>query len=261
MKHKIKVRAWLVLTALFAFGCKDPAATSCGQDGSYSEDDLGAYCAYAVIAGGFSCPVALPFRFEVGLPGGGSGVVCTNRSSGGSEDFELPSDACRSLGAAPSCRVRSAATAALVNDCITLATRFRDLCAESNGETSERVCLWEAYRDLCRTGNTQLLVDSMECLDINFCRTFSDANDGNACLNELHARAQPATVRERIVSQCTQCGGDCSTSFGQGEIIPYLPSSEFQELASCGLEACTLDDLLSECSDVGPSFERFNQCT
>jgi hypothetical protein len=102
----------------------------------------------------------------------------------------------------------------------------------------------------------------MKCMDLDLCRTFSDANDGNACLGELHSRAQPAAARERLVSQCTQCGGgaECSTTYGQAEIIPYLPSMELQDLSSCGLDACTIDGFLTECADVSPALDRFSQC-
>jgi hypothetical protein len=132
--------------------------------------------------------------------------------------------------------------------CIELATTFRDNCAASNGEGDERVCLWEGYVDLCRTGDTALLIASMECLDRTQCRAFSDANEGNACLASVHAAHQEPALREAIEAQCAACGAQtCEPS--QFEIVPYLLKSAAAPFGACaGADACTLDALVAACT-------------
>ncbi|WP_236517432.1 hypothetical protein [Sandaracinus amylolyticus] len=136
--------------------------------------------------------------------------------------------------------------------CVELATHFRDHCADANGEDDARVCLWEGYVELCRTGDTALLIAAMECLDDTQCRSFSDANEGGACLDALHA-AQPASaLRDAIEAHCAACGQTCPAS--QIEIFPYLPASAATALESCGgADACTADAFFAACTpEIAP---------
>jgi hypothetical protein len=75
---------------------------------------------------------------------------------------------------------------ALVAQCQALAMQFVANCyneffGADGGRTPDtaRVCIWTAYSHLCATGNTKLLIDSMNCFNGNqYCWTFSDCNTG-----------------------------------------------------------------------------------
>ncbi|MCA9606332.1 MAG: hypothetical protein KC619_12085 [Myxococcales bacterium] len=54
-----------ILPFLLAVACT-PTPSVCGEGGDYYEDDLGRYCAYVVIVGGFTCPTELPQRHMFG---------------------------------------------------------------------------------------------------------------------------------------------------------------------------------------------------
>jgi len=144
-----------------------------------------------------------------------------------------------------------------IDACVALATTFRDHCAASNGSTDERVHLWNGYVALCRTGNTDLLLASMQCMDSTQCRAFSDANEGNACLDALHASMQPAPISHWLEGFCSRCGSpDCPV--GRAEIIPYLPASEEPSLATCSASAaCTIDGVVAACGASVPQLTPF----
>lgn len=130
--------------------------------------------------------------------------------------------------------------------CVERAEHFRDLCASANGATDERVRLWAGYAELCQTGNTELLLASLECLDETQCRTFTDPNEDAACLEVVHA-GQPQPIRDVLVDVCDRCGlADCPAY--RFEIYPYLPATEAAPLAACSAEAtCSADGLLAAC--------------
>jgi hypothetical protein len=135
----------------------------------------------------------------------------------------------------------------LVTECQRLADVFATHCAGSG----LRPCIWQSYRMLCRTGNTQLLVDSMRCLDETTCRTFSDPNDGEECLRTTHQSAWSTTLQSFSTEICTACGGTgCDGVQPLTEIVPYIPDAEIAELSSCRGEACDLESLLTACRDV-----------
>jgi hypothetical protein len=82
----------VVLLSLFAFvACteSETAATRCGVDGVYGENNIGASCAYIVIGGGFDCPEGLSHRMDFS-----TGVVCSEHPS---EPEELPMEVCIEL--------------------------------------------------------------------------------------------------------------------------------------------------------------------
>jgi hypothetical protein len=83
-------------TLLTLTGCT-AAEVDCGS-GSALQTDLGRYCAYGVIVGGFTCPAALPFAFDIEIPDERFSVVCTDSESG-----EMPAELCEDLGAPADC--------------------------------------------------------------------------------------------------------------------------------------------------------------
>jgi hypothetical protein len=124
----------------------------------------------------------------------------------------------------------SGASSSLVMECQSLAQNFEQKCAGDD----VRPCLWSAYAKLCATGQTQLLIDSMKCLDSSTCRTFSDPNEGEACLAKLHAMSETAAAKSFLQSGCNECdAGNCGTVRGTDEIFPYLLDSDFTALGSC----------------------------
>ncbi len=142
----------------------------------------------------------------------------------------------------------------LVAQCQQLALNFQTRCAGS----APRPCLWQAYGRLCATGNTQLLIDSMRCLDASTCRTFSDPNQGAACLGTVHATGETAAVRGALQALCAACDSGC-TSNPTAEIIPYLADTDLAALPACGARACVLDGLLTACGSV-PGIAPFVSC-
>jgi len=92
------------LGLLCVLGC--PTSTTvvdCGDGGSYSEDDVGRYCSYIVVRGGFTCPPALANAVPVG-----TGMVCTDLREPTPE--RLPPTACEGLDD-PRCGTASRACA------------------------------------------------------------------------------------------------------------------------------------------------------
>lgn len=151
------------------------------------------------------------------------------------------------------------ASAALITQCQTQAQHFATLCAGSD----PRPCLWNAYAQLCAKGPTQLLIDSMNCLDQNTCRTFSDPNNGLSCLNTLHGTEESQTSRQWIVDTCNACSdaGNCATSYGPAEIFPYLTDADIAALSSCRGTACTIDTVVQACASTVPDVNLFLACT
>jgi hypothetical protein len=123
----------------------------------------------------------------------------------------------------------------LVAECQGLAQNFETKCAGS----SPRPCLWSAYVMLCATGLTQLLVDSMKCLDSTVCRSFSDPNDGQACLARVHVNGESTAAKSFISQTCSACGQGCAT-FGTEEIFPYLSDGDLASLSGCDPALCSL---------------------
>ena len=148
--------------------------------------------------------------------------------------------------------------AALVAQCQTQAQHFATLCAGID----VRPCVWNAYGELCKTGDTQLLIDSMNCLDQSTCRTFSDPNEGAACLQTLHNSSESASSKQWLVDWCNACGGtSCSTSFADAEIFPYLTDSDIAALSGCQGSACSLGPLIQACAASVPDVDLFLACT
>lgn len=147
---------------------------------------------------------------------------------------------------------------ALVAECQTLAHHFATLCAGSD----PRPCEWNAYADLCRTGQTQLLVESMKCLAQNTCRTFSDPNAAATCLDTLHKSSQSAAAKKWISDTCTACNGtNCSQVNGTDEILPYLGDADIAALSSCQGSACSVDGIVQACASSISDLQPFLACT
>jgi hypothetical protein len=154
----------------------------------------------------------------------------------GGEDAALR-DAATTDAASGDAAATGDASLGLVAQCQAAAKHFAKLCAGDD----VRPCLWNAYAGLCATGQTQLLVDSMNCLDNTVCRTFSDANQGNACLERVHNAEETSTAKAVGAQYCTMCGGtNCSTVTGTMEIYPYLSDDQLAAVEMCdGGATCT----------------------
>jgi len=146
---------------------------------------------------------------------------------------------------------------ALVAQCQAMANQFQTLCAG----VTDRVCLWGAYSKLCAIGKTQLLIDSMKCLDNTTCRTFSDANMGAACLKALHGTAETVPAKVAIQSVCMDCKlkMDCATVDGQSELLPYLSDADLNAIPNCRGTACDYSPFVKACAAL-PGFVPFVPC-
>jgi hypothetical protein len=151
----------------------------------------------------------------------------------------------------------------LVAQCEALATTFVNQCnneysGDAHTPDTGRVCIWTAYRAMCQTGNTQLLVDSMNCFGANpHCWTFSDPNDTATCLARVHATEESAAARAFLQTLCTTCGSAGCPMVGQAEVVPYLSDAKIAQLNGCWGGNCTTAGLVSMCSAI-PELALFN---
>jgi hypothetical protein len=144
-----------------------------------------------------------------------------------------------------------------VAECQALANGFATRCAIS----PDRVCFWNAYAQLCATGHTQLLIDSMKCLDNTACRTFSDPNQGESCLQALHAQNDSAKAKAYDSAICTACGGqNCNVVNGTDELIPYLVDSDIDAFSTCAGAVCPSSSVLKSCGAPIPDVAPFAAC-
>jgi hypothetical protein len=145
---------------------------------------------------------------------------------------------------------------ALVAQCESLAATFVSNCMNEYiqdvySPDTNRMCIWTAYGHMCRTGNTQLLVDSMNCFGTNpHCWTFSDPNDTAMCLANVHATGESAAAKSFLQQVCAQCGQPGCIPAGQAEFFPYVSDTELAAVNACRGTACTSADLLANCSSV-----------
>ena len=156
---------------------------------------------------------------------------------------------------------------ALVAQCQALAMQFVANCyneffGADGGRTPDttRVCIWTAYSHLCATGNTNLLIDSMNCFNGNqYCWTFSDCNTACSCLDSLHAAEAPPATLSLLRAQCTACDyTDCASLIGEAEVIPYLADPTIAALAACAGGTCTNADAGVHCSSLIPNVGDFS---
>jgi hypothetical protein len=203
-----------------------------------------------------SCAVVV-VGFVVACSGnGGSGDAgsdaSTKSDSPSANDASTTKDAQALVDAA-----KNDASPTLVAQCQSMAQNFATLCAGDD----VRPCLWNAYAALCASGQTQLLVDSMNCLDQTTCRTFSDPNEGETCLDTTHTNEESAVSSQYIVDTCNACGdSDCQAEVGVAEIFPYLTDTDITELAACQGNACDLDSVIANCAGSIPDVALFASC-
>lgn len=185
-----------------------------------------------------------------GGPNGNDGG--TDASNSDAAQADAASDAPKPIDAG-----KNDASPALVAQCQTQANNFATLCAGDD----IRPCLWGAYAQLCESGQTQLLVDSMNCLDQNTCRTFSDANGGVACLDTTHSSEESISSRNYITTTCNTCGnGNCVDAAGVAEIFPYLTDADIAALSSCQGNACDINAVIQSCAATIPDIALFLAC-
>lgn len=123
-----------------------------------------------------------------------------------------------------------------------------------------RQCIWNGYAQLCATGNTRLLVESMRCLGTTSCRTFSDANDAVACLTAAHAANETPAVRASLQSMCSSCdGGSCGSAGATAEIFPYLSDANIALVTACRGSACEPETTVMACR-MSPAVAPFIAC-
>jgi hypothetical protein len=159
-----------------------------------------------------------------------------------------------------------AAAGALVSQCQALAMGFVANCHDELGADggltpdAARVCIWTAYSRLCATGNTKLLIDSMNCFNGNqYCWTFSDCNTACSCLDSLHAAEAPPATLALLRGQCTACGyTNCASVIGEAEVIPYLADATIATLAACAGDTCTNGDAGAQCRSLVPNASDFS---
>jgi hypothetical protein len=155
---------------------------------------------------------------------------------------------------------------ALVAQCQALAMGFVANCynefGPDGGRTPDtaRVCIWTAYSHLCATGNTKLLIDSMNCFGGNpSCWIFSDCNTACGCLDRLHAAEAPAATLSLLQGQCTACGyTNCASVIGEAEVIPYLADPTIAALAACAGRTCANGDAGANCRSLIPNVSDFS---
>lgn len=143
-----------------------------------------------------------------------------------------------------------------VASCQQLAMAMAANCAS----TPIRQCIWRGYAQLCATGNTRLLVESMRCLDATTCRTFSDSNGADACLTAAHASSETPAVRAALTSMCTSCdAGMCSSAGATAEIFPYLSDANIALVTACRGAACEPETTVMACRN-SPAVAPFIAC-
>ncbi len=192
--------------------------------------------------------------------GGGNGNDGGSDASNGdsSASDSSSSDSAANDGATPTDAGKNDASPALVAQCQTLANKFAGLCSGD----APRPCLWNGYAQLCQSGQTQLLIDSMNCLDQTVCRLFSDPNEGEACLDTTHASEEPVASQNFITQTCAACNQtNCAAGVGVAEIIPYLTDADIAALASCRGNACDINTLVQNCAGAIPDVALFLSCT
>ena len=139
------MRFALFVPVFLAFACSTSSTppVECGDEGRYSEDDVGRYCSYIVVRGGFTCPAALEHALPVG-----TGMVCTDVRDATPES--IPSDACAGLSD-PRCGIDALSCAEP-----TLATSVVN-CAPAFPEPVDPPGVWE--RDLLDVATDAVLDD------------------------------------------------------------------------------------------------------
>lgn len=193
------------------------------------------------------------------------GVPPPGPTSGSSETSSGLSSGAASTGAASGSGSGGDA-AALVVECQALAMQFVSNCynefGPDGGRTPDtaRVCIWTAYSHLCATGNTKLLIDSMNCFNSNpSCWIFSDCNSACGCLDSLHAAEAPPATLSLLQGQCAACGyTNCASVIGEAEVIPYLADPTIAALAACAAGTCTNGDAGAQCRSLIPNVSEFS---
>ncbi len=124
------MRTFVLALCLTLTACQNALTSECPPDGMVFRDDVGLYCAYGVVIGGFrNCPTDLPNRFDFS----DGSFVCSDHAIPGRGD--IPEEACVAL---PGC-----ASAGRLN---TLAREMAVASCSENGRT-ERCDLGPGYAD------------------------------------------------------------------------------------------------------------------
>ncbi len=146
-----------------------------------------------------------------------------------------------------------------IAECQALATSFANNCnsqllGDARAPDTQRACIWTTYAQICKTGNAQVLLDSMKCFgDNKACMTFSDSNGAAPCLAKVHTTGESAAALTFLNKVCTECGGTKCMSqayAGLAELFPYVSDAELAVLDACRASACTNAELIANCSSV-----------
>lgn len=122
-------RRWIALAyLLIACSSSSVRPIECGEGGTFHSDEVGRYCAYIVVRGGFECPFELAHAVPLD-----AGRVCTDRTDARPED--LPPEVCRDF-ADRTCGVESLA-------CLELAPPATSICALGVLPVGEPTGPWE----------------------------------------------------------------------------------------------------------------------
>lgn len=156
--------------------------------------------------------------------------------------------------------VDAASSSTPLTRCQQLARNAQENCAESNGADDVRVCLWRSYESLCETGDEARLTSAIECLSQTACRTFSDANDGRACLQAQNTASGPRWAAYQAVTET--CGSTATAdSFAESEVFAYLTDADAALLDSCvHTTPCSLESIFADCASSIPALAPFATC-
>jgi hypothetical protein len=147
----------------------------------------------------------------------------------------------------------------LVSQCQTLADGF--IAAANKCGDTDRACVWKEYHDdLCVSGQTQLLVTSMQCFSMPpYCWTFSDPNQAESCIVQAHKTGESAAWQKLMQNYCSACPSQCMFPIQLWEVGPYLNDNDVAALANCWPQNCT-DNPMIACRNAVPAVGKFLAC-
>ena len=77
-----------------------------------------------------------------------------------------------------------------------------------------RICLHQFYEGLCESERADVITAAYRCQDPT-CRTFSDPNEADVCLRQLHEDASTDRTRMLDARTCERCPSSFGTRLGR----------------------------------------------